>query len=100
MTRLAEIADITEPELRKALSHDPEIPCLHGRGPGPEDRSRAAQTVSATTAIIVLGEGRKTTRPNLGHYGVTALIGEGGMREVYRARTPNENRRGKGKGTG
>ncbi len=36
----------------------------------------------------------------LGHYDVTALIGEGGMGQVYRVRTPNENRRGKGKGTG
>ena len=36
----------------------------------------------------------------LGHYSVTARIGEGGMGQVYRARTPNENRRGKGKGTG
>ena len=26
-------------------------------------------------------------------------IGEGGMGQVYRARTPNENRCGKGKGT-
>ena len=41
--------------------------------------------MSATTAIIILGEGRKTTRPNLGHYGVTALIGEGGMGQVYQA---------------
>ena len=36
----------------------------------------------------------------LGRYDVTAQIGEGGMGEVCRARTPNENRRGKGKGTG
>ena len=36
----------------------------------------------------------------LGHYDVTALADEGGMGQVYRARTPNENRRGKGKGTG
>ena len=41
-----------------------------------------------------------TVGSRLGHYSVTARIGEGGMGQVYRARTPNENRRGKGKGTG
>ena len=34
MTRLAEIADITEPELRKALSHDPEIRVFTGEVQG------------------------------------------------------------------